>query len=199
MSDETNPAVETEEVQEEVQTVTAEQFEDLKKQLEETKRAQSGSDRTVAELRKQLEQAERAKSEAEKSAEEKMAERLASIEKKLEQAETDKARLSQRSAAIERLTNEGLKAPKYLDRLIGRDDEETQELIDAYIEEKKADALNANAEYAKTHGRKVYDTKPSTWDGLTYKDLQAMPTEEFNRVPTEIIDKLTNAALENRR
>lgn len=174
----------TEENSEEQQSVTAEQIEDLKKQLEETKKAQSGSDRMVQELRHKLEQAEQEKANVEKTTEEKFAERFAELEKKVQQTEKEKAYERQKNVAIEMLANEGLKAPKYLNRLIGANDEETSELIEAYIEEKKADSMNANAEFAKKHGRKVDDGKPNykTINDYSAAEIKAMSDEEFEKV-----------------
>ena len=160
------------------QTVTAEQFEELKKNLEETqraleetKKAQSGSDRRVKELTEQLTAAKKQTEDAEKTAEQKLAERMAALEKQAEESDK-KAKLAQQKAlAIDLLGKEGLKAPKYLDRLIGGTDEETQALISDYIEDKKATKAETADEYAKKHGRKVTDS--NTGDVLlSYEELQ---------------------------
>lgn len=184
MADETNPVETTEEQTEEKQTVSAEQFEALQKQLEETRKAQSGSDRTVQELKELLKQREQEAEEQQKTAEQKMAERMAEIESKLQSAEKEKSYMAQKSQAVEMLSAEGLKAPKYIDRLIGDNEAETQELIAAYIEEKKADALNANADYAKKNGRKLESGKPDfkTIDDYSTAEIKAMTAEEFDKV-----------------
>ena len=95
----TNQAAEPNGEQDETQTVTAEQFEEIKRQLEETRKAQSGSDRTVAELRKALEQKEQEASNEKKTVQQQAEERIAEIEKKLQQAERDRFTATQKGLA----------------------------------------------------------------------------------------------------
>ncbi len=202
MADENvNPDEGTEE-QEEKQTVTAEQFEELKnqlnetkKQLEETRKAQSGSDRTVAELREEIKKKEQALSNVEKTAEQKYEERLAEMEKKIHETERERTLASQRSVAVELLNNEGLRAPKYLDRLIGEDEEATKALISEYIEDKKATKLEERQEYAKGNGRKVNSGDGSKYSGMSYKDMANLPAEEFRQIPSDVVDKAIEAEL----
>lgn len=188
---EANPAVETEEQGEgqeekQEQTVTAEQFAELQRQLEETRKAQSGSDRTVAELRKALEQKEKDAANAEKTAQQQAEERIAEIEKKLQQAEAEKQRATQRGLAQQLLSEEGIKAPSFLDRLIGSQDEETEAAVKEYIESIKQTKLSAADEFARKNGRKVTETDKSkgggTLDDYTDEQIQAMTNEEFLKV-----------------
>lgn len=168
------------------QTVTAEQFEELKRQLEETRKAQSGSDRTVAELRKQLEQKEQEAANAEKTAQQKAEERIAEIEKRLQQAEAEKQRATQRGLAQQLLSNEGIKAPSFLDRLIGENDEETEAAVTEYIESIKDTKSVAADEFAKQHGRKPAPSKregnANTIDDYTDEQVDAMSDKEFEEV-----------------
>lgn len=186
-----NPDVETEEQDKgqrdkTEQTVTREQFAELQRQLEETRKAQSGSDRTVAELRKALEQKEQEAANAEKTAQQKAEERIAEIEKKLQAAEAEKERATQRGVAQQLLSDEGIKAPKFLDRLIGKDGEETEAMVKEYIETVKQTKLSAADEFAKKNGRKITETDksggPGTFDDYTPEQVKAMTTEQYEAV-----------------
>jgi septal ring factor EnvC (AmiA/AmiB activator) len=197
MADEqTTQAAGTEEHEEEQeQTVTAEQFEELKRQLEETRKAQSGSDRTVAELRKQLEQKEKEAETAEQSAMEKAQERIAEIEQRLQQAEREKQLATQRNIATKLLSDEGLKAPSFLDRLIGDSEEETEAAVKEYIEALNQTKLSAADEFARKNGRKVTDTEQKGWSGMTYKQMAQLSPEEFNKIPSEVVEKAMKSEL----
>lgn len=168
------------------QTVTAEQFAEIQRQLEETRKAQSGSDRRVKELMEQLKQKEQEAENAEKSAEEKLSERIAEMEKKLQQAEQEKALATQRALAQQLLSDEGLKAPSFLNRLIGGDDEETEAAVKEYIETVKESKLSAADEFARKHGRKVTETEKSkgggTLEDYTDEQIRAMSDKEFAEV-----------------
>jgi hypothetical protein len=170
---------------EEVQTVSAEEFAQLKRQLEETRKAQSGSDKRVQELQEMLKQKEQEAESASKTAEQKWQERLEEIEKKLKSAEQEKALATQRSVALEMLQAEGLKAPKFLDRLIGEDEEVTRDLVQEYIEDKKATAQQKDEEWVKKTGRKVTDSNNKnggTLDDYTDDQIAQMSDEEFLKV-----------------
>lgn len=175
----------TEEQTEEQQTVTAEQFAELQKQLEETRKAQSGSDRTVAELKKLLDQERAEKESASKTAEEKFAERIAALESQTKQAEQKAKMASLRSRATDLLSEAGLKAPAFLDRLIGDDDEATEELVAAYISDKKETLSEGAQAFAKQNGRKVTGTEPQS-QNLTYDKLLAMSEEEYMSIPADV-------------
>lgn len=194
MSDENlNPADGTGE--ETKQAVTIEQLDELKKQLEETRKAQSGSDRTVQELRKALEQKEREMQDSEKTWQQKLEEQIGDISSKLQAAEKDKALATQRSAAIELLSAEGLKAPKFLDRLIGDDPEATEALVLEYIEDKKSARLEGRGEFAKENGRKPTSADSSGFGGMTYKEMVSLPQNEFAKIPQDVVDKAMETAL----
>lgn len=193
--DEATQGLSTEEQTEEKQTVSAEQFASLQKQLEETRKAQSGSDRTVQELKELLKQREREAEEQKKTADEKMAERMADIESKLKAAEREKQLALQRSVAVELLSEVGLKAPKYLDRLIGEDAETTEAMIKDYIADKQAAVLQGKDEVAKKHGRVVTKTDPTGYGGMTYKEMASLPESEFNKIPSEVVEKAMDSEL----
>src|SRR6056297_2428468 len=196
MTDELNPGESTEEVKEtSEQAAMAKQLEALQAQLEETKKAQSGSDRRVQELTELLKQREQAAAEEKKSAEEKMAERMAEIESKLEAERHDKQMALQRSIAVELLSEVGLKPPKYLDRLIGEDAEATEDLIKAYIADKQEAVLQGKDEVAKKHGRVVTKTDQTGYGGMTYKEMSALPAGEFNKIPSEVVEKAMESEL----
>lgn len=190
-----NQAAGTEEQNEGNQAAMAKQLEALQKQLEETKSAQSGSDRRVQELTELLKQREQAAAEEKKTAEEKMAERMADIEKQLQAERRDKQMALQRSVAVELLSEVGLKPPKYLDRLIGEDAETTEAMIKEYIADKQAAVLQGKDEVAKKHGRVVTKTDPTGFGGMTYKEMSALPAGEFNKIPSEVVEQAMEAEL----
>ena len=197
MEDVANPAVETEGQEAEEQTVTYEQFVQLQKKLDETKSAQSGSDRRVQELTELLKQREQAAENDKKSADEKSAERMAAIEQKLADAEREKKLAMQRSVAMELLSEVGLKSPKFLDRLIGEDAETTQALVKDYIEDKQASVLQGKDEVARAHGRTVTKTDPTGYGGMTYQQMQALPDAEFNKIPSSVVEQAVEAELKH--
>ena len=197
MEDVANPAVETEGHEAEEQTVTYEQFIQLQKKLDETKSAQSGSDRRVQELTELLKQREQAAENDKKSADEKSAERMAAIEQKLADAEREKKLAMQRSVAMELLSEVGLKSPKFLDRLIGEDAETTQALVKDYIEDKQASVLQGKDEVARAHGRTVTKTDPTGYGGMTYQQMQALPDAEFNKIPSSVVEQAVEAELKH--
>lgn len=177
--------------QEAVQTVTIEQFEELKKQNEEIaaqnaiiKKAQSGSDRTVAELRGLLKQQE----EEGKSEEQKLTDRITEIEGKWKISEADKLSAEQRSLALQILgeKGKGVEVPKHLDRWIGKNAEETEAIIMEYIQEELEKQLKFKDEFAKNNGRKVQ--RNTGKDGLKliddYSDeeIDAMSPDEFLKI-----------------
>jgi len=174
--------------EQEKQTVTAEQFEELQRQLEETRKAQSGSDRTVAELRKKLEEKEREAESAGKSAEEKAAERIAEIEKKLADAERDRLKATQESLAVRLLSDAGVtKTPKIFSRLVGESEDETKALIQEYLEDIQELRAAGTLEEAKKNGMKPRDSNVTIQDGKSIHDytdaeLKAMPDDVFEKL-----------------
>ena len=174
----------TEDQKEEKQAVTIEQLEKLQAQLEETKKAQSGSDRTVKELQDKLKQRELDAADDKKTAAEKFADRLATLEKDKLQAEEDKLKANQKSLAMGLLNDKGIKAPAYLNRLLGKDDEETEAKIEEYIKEKLEDQLAIADQFARNNGRKVNKGKTDvkTLDDYTDEEIDSMSQEEFLKV-----------------
>ena len=174
------------------ETVTIEQFRGLQKQLEETRKAQSGSDRTVAELRKLLEEKEKAAEDAGKSAEQKYAERIAEIENKLKQAETEKTRATQESLAVRLLSDAGFKkTPKIFGRLVGNSDDETTALIQDYIEDMKARDAAEFLDDARANAVKPRDSNVKIQDG---KSIHDYTDAELKKMPPDVVDKLFEAA-----
>ena len=183
-----NQAVETEDP-EEVQTVTIEQFEEMNTQLAESKKmfddlkkAQSGSDNKVTELQKLLKQ----KEEDGKTEEQKFADRVKLIEDELESTKVEKQAAVLKGLAIQLLSEKKIKAPKYLDRLIGKDAEETEALIMGYIEERLALELSVADDFAKNNGRTVQKNKGKgdfkTLDDYSDAEIEAMSSAEFQKV-----------------
>ena len=173
----------------EIQTVTIEQFEELntqlaasKKMFDDLKKAQSGADRTVTELQKKL----KLKEEEGKTEEQKFADRVKSIEDELEATKREKQAAILKGLAVQLLSENKTKAPKYLDRLIGKDAEETEALIMDYIEEDLARKLEAADEFAKGNGRTVQKNKGKgefkTLDDYTDAEIEAMSNSEFQKI-----------------
>ena len=173
----------------EIQTVTMEQFEELNTQLAESRRlfddlkkTQSGSDKTVTELQKQLKQ----KEEDGKTEEQKFADRVASIETELEATKAEKQAAVLKGLAIQLLSVKKVKAPAYLDRLIGKDAEETETLIMGYIEERLALELSVADEFAKNNGRTVQRNKGKgdfkTIEEYSDAEIDAMSSSEFEKI-----------------
>ena len=177
------------------QTVTIEQFEEMRK-------IQSGLDRTITDLQKQLKQkdeavetAKKAAEEKEKSIEQRNAEMLTKITERLNQAEAQKTYAENKSLATQLLVAKGLKVPRYIDRLIGKDDAETTAFINAYIDDWEDEHAASKDREAKSKGRKIEAPNMTTVDGMSYADMQALPTEEFNKLPTALVIKAMEAAL----
>lgn len=178
--------------EEKAQTVTIEQFEELKALLEATKSAQSGSDKTVKQLQDLLKQKEAEKEAAVKTE----SERIEAIEKELRTSKEREEKAIQEKIALRLLADEGLKAPGFLSRLIGKDETETQANINEYIEDHKNAGLETADKIAKKSGRKVVDVKPGMYDGLTYAEMAALPNEEYAKIPKDIVTKITKAAFD---
>jgi hypothetical protein len=66
--------------------------------------------------------------------------------------------------------------------------------ISTISEAKKTAGLEKANEIAKKSGRKVVDVKPGAYDGLTYEEMAAMPNAEFEKIPKDIVDKVSKAA-----
>lgn len=199
MADEANTETreETTEAQDEVRTETEsadqlstiqQELEATKKALEETRKAQSGSDKAVQELRKQLEQKDQEVNKAKMSAEEKAElalQKLADAEKKAFKAE-------QKSRVIDALNKQSIPAPPRIDRLIGETDEETDELVKDHIEYVQAIKASGELERAKANGRTP--RSPNKIDTMTFDDLAEMSRKEveaFARAHPDEFDRLT--------
>jgi len=176
-----------------VKTVTIEQFEEtqkenaeIKKMLEELKKTQSGSDSKVTELQNLLKETKEKAEEAGKTEKQKFADRMTKIETELSDEKAAKQRAVLKGLAIQLLSDKGIKAPKYLNRLIGKDAEETEAFIMEFIEEQLERDLAVADEFAKNNGRRVQkakgpgDMKPL--DDYTDEEIDAMSTDEFLKV-----------------
>jgi hypothetical protein len=175
--------------EQEVQTVTMEQFEELnsqlassKKMFDDLKKAQSGADSKVTELQKLL----KLKEEEGKSEEQKFADRVKSIEDELQATKAEKQAAVLKGLAIQLLSEKKVTPPKYLDRLIGQDAEETESLIMGYIEERLALELSVADEFAKSNGRTVQRNKGKgefkTLDDYSDAEIEAMSNSEFEKI-----------------
>jgi len=175
--------------EQEVKTVTLEQFAEVQKQNEEIqklfddlKKAQSGSDKAVTLLQQQLKQ----KEEEGKSEEQKFADRVTELENKNTATEAREQAAVLKGLAIQLLSEKKVSAPKYLDRLIGKDAEETETLIMAYIEERLALELSVADEFAKNNGRTVQKNKGKgdfkTIDEYSDAEIEAMSNSEFEKI-----------------
>ena len=184
---------ETTQEQEENQTVTREQFDELNSQLEasnkmfeELKKAQSGSDRTVTELQNLLKQTKEKAEEAGKTEKQKFADRMTAIETELAGEKAEKQKAILKGLAIQLLSDKKISAPKYLNRLIGKDAEETEANIMDYIEERLALELSVADEFAKNNGRRVQKTSGKgdmkTLDDFTDDEIKSMSDAEFLKV-----------------
>ena len=179
----------TDDQKDDVQTVTVEQFEELNTQLAESKKlfddlkkAQSGSDNKVTELQKLLKQ----KEEDGKTEEQKFADRVKSIEDELNATKAEKQAAVLKGLAIQLLSDKKVSPPKYLDRLIGKDAEETETLIMGYIEERLALELSVADEFAKNNGRTIQKNKGKgdfkTIDEYSDAEIEAMSNSEFEKI-----------------
>jgi hypothetical protein len=204
MSDEIidNQDVSTGDQTEENQTVTAEQFGALQKQLEESqkmfedlKKAQSGSDKTVTELQKLLKQKEQERANEKLTIEERNAKELAELRAAIEQERSEKLYIANESLAKQMLIDADIKVPRTISRLIGKTEEETLKYVEDYI----ADWQDREAEkkdiYAKKGGRKVVDTTLKSMDAMSYEDMANLPQEKFDAIPKDVVNKAMNAAL----
>ena len=170
------------------QTVTAEQFATLQKQLEQITAAQSGSDRKVKELTEAL---NAAKQEKEKTAKTD-ADRIAALEK--ESAANRKAADRERLKTFARgiLDKASIKPPPYFDRLIGDDEEDTKQWVDDFVKDEQVKQAERNKQYDRDNGRKVDtsgDEKVDTWDKLL-----TLSDDQLSRMDPKEIKRLTELA-----
>lgn len=174
---------------EKVQTVTREQFDDLQKRLEQITAAQSGSDKKVAELTKALTEERKAKESTAKTAEQ----RIAELEQKWRAADDAARRADLRARARDLLEASGVRAPKYLDRLIGNDEEETIRNVGLFIEDEKERVAERNKEFDREHGRTV--SGPTRDVPSSYDKLLEMSDEELKRMNPKEVAAIINRAV----
>jgi len=170
------------------QTVTAEQFATLQKQLEQITAAQSGSDRKVKELTEAL---NAAKQEKEKTAKTD-ADRIAALEKEsaANRKAADRGRLKTFARGI--LDKASIKPPPYFDRLIGDDEEDTKQWVDDFVKDEQVKQAERNKQYDRDNGRKVDtsgDEKVDTWDKLL-----TLSDDQLSRMDPKEIKRLTELA-----
>ena len=185
--DQQNNGADDQKAEENVETVTRVQFEQMKAQSEEIakqfdalKKSQSGADSKVSELQKLL----KLKEEEGKSEEEKFADRIKAIETELQSEKQAKQQAILKGVAISLLGEKGLKPPKYLDRLIGKDAQETEGNINGYIEERLELELSIADNFAKNNGRTITKSKGDvkTMDDYSDAEISAMSNAEFEKV-----------------
>jgi len=188
--------------QEDKQTVTAEQFAELQLKNEETlklveslKKSQSGSDATVTKLQKLLEQKDKERENEKKTADQINADKLQEITNRLNDAETAKMYALNKGLATQMLIDADLRVPRTLDRLIGKDEEETKAIITAYIEDRQDDHATEKDLEAKKYGRQIVDTTQKSIEKMSYADMANLPQAKFDAIPKDIVVKAMNAAL----
>lgn len=175
------------------QTVTREQFDALNTQLtesnkmfEDLKKAQSGADSKVTELQKLLTQTKKEAEESGKTEKQKFADRVEALENRNTETEVREQKAILKGLAIQLLSDKKISAPKYLDRLIGKDAEETEANIMEYIEERLALELSVADEFAKNNGRTVQKAKGKgdmkTLEDYTDAEVAAMGDDEFLKI-----------------
>lgn len=160
----------------------------MEAKLAATVAAQSGSDKKVQELLKALDQAARAKDVTEKTAEQ----RIAELEQKASEAEQTAKRSQLRNMARELLDEVNIKPPKYFDRLIGNDEEETALWVKAYIDEEQTRIIEGNKKFDRENGRTI--DGPKNEEPSSYEKLLQMTPEEIRRLGPKAIAEIVNKA-----
>lgn len=187
------------------EAVTLEQFDALNKQLEESKKmfedlkkAQSGSDKTVTQLQKLLEQKEKESQNERKTLEQRTADELAEMKAELAKERAEKIFVNNKSMATQMLIDADLRVPRTLDRLIGKDEEETKANIQAYIEDRQDDNASQKDKEAKRYGRKITDTTQKSIEKMSYEDMVNLSDEQFKAIPIDVVNKAMDAALRSK-
>jgi len=127
--------------------------------------------------------------------EEKLQERLIALENRANEAERKESLANNRSLATQMLIDADLRVPRTLDRLIGKDEEETKAIIQAYIEDRQDDNASVKDQEAKKYGRKVVDTTQKTVEKMSYEDMVKLSDEQFNAIPKDLVIKAMDLAL----
>ena len=184
--DQTHEAADTDKTKE--QAVMAEQLAELQKKLDAITATQSGSDRKVQELTAALTAAKAEKETVAKTD----AERIAELEHKADAAESAAARERLRTYARSLLDDASIKPPRYFDRLIGNDEEETKKWVLDFVEEEKERTAERNQQHDSSNGRVVTGPEkklPDTWEALSQ-----MSEEELTRLGATEVARLTRLA-----
>ena len=180
---------------EEVRTVPIEQFEELEKKFESLMKAQSGSDTKVTDLLRQMKQNALDRENEKKTADQINSDEIAELKKAIEQERIDKIYAVNKGLASQMLIDSDLKVPRTIDRLIGKNEEETLKYVKMYIEDRQEDHATAKDIEAKKYGRKVVDTTQKSVEKMSYEDMAKLSDEKFNAIPKELVDKAMDAAL----
>jgi len=185
----------------EVEELTKAEVEELVKQRleQERKEWQSRFDK----LRNEKSEAEKKLEEADKSWQDKMQEQMSGVQKELENQRLEAQKADLRSQAIKSVSNAGLELDdveeKLLYKLIDPNAENPLEDVKAYIDREKEKRekikMSAADEYAKTNGRKVNSGDGGKYSGMSYKDMVNLPAEEFQQIPSDVVDKAIDAEL----
>ena len=183
---------ETESTEAKVETVTAEQFQDLQAKLEAITSAQSGSDRKVAELTSALTAANEAKASTKKTAED----RIAELEQKTQQSEAKVLRAQLKTVARGILDEAELKPPAYFDRLIGDNEEETKALIGTYIEDERQKTIARNKQFDADHGRILEE--PNREVPTSYEKVLEMSEEQLKGLGKDAIAQVIKDSMKKK-
>jgi len=185
----------------EVETLTKADVEEIVRQREEkiNKEWQSRFDK----LRNEKSEAEKKLEETNKSWQDKLQEQVSSVQKELENQRLEAQKAELRSQAIKSVSSAGLELDdveeKLLYKLIDPNAENPLEDVKAYIDREKEKRekikMSAADEYAKTNGRKVNSGDGGKYSGMSYKDMVNLPAEEFQQIPSDVVDKAIDAEL----
>jgi chromosome segregation ATPase len=153
--------------------------EELQAQLERVQKAQAGSDRRVRELLEEKEslnadwQTKLAEMEKEKSDLEK------ALDEKQGKQSKRQAELDRKERVLEMALAKGI-PPAEAFTLLGLDDSDDEDRLDAYTASLDAKKHEAADEFARAHGRKVQVA--TLGRKTTYDDLLQMPDREIDRM-----------------
>jgi competence CoiA-like predicted nuclease len=103
--------------------------------------------------------------------------------------------------SIKAYTNAGADIPddEVILDMIRVDSDDPLRVVNAMIEResqiKEKTFAEAKEKEAKTKGRKITSTDLTTVDKMSYADMQALPNDEFNKIPLAVVKKAMEEAL----
>lgn len=188
----------------EAQTLSMEQVEKLVAERLEKERKdwQSRFDK----LRNEKTEAEKALEDTEKSWQQRLQEEVSGVRKELESYKTEAQIAQLRSQALKRVSGAGLDLDdveeKLVYRLIDPNADNPLADVEAYVEREKQKSekirLSAADEFAKKNGRKVTSSEGDAYSHMSYRDMAALPNDEFAKIPTDVVQKALTAELEQK-